>query len=70
MFDEEAMIDGDLNILNSGSLTDIWHEPIQLGLIKGIVVSQPHLSKKVIIVQVVEEFVSQNFHPILIRLVN
>ncbi|CAE6511343.1 hypothetical protein NMYAN_320013 [Nitrosomonas nitrosa] len=37
---------------------------------KSIVVLQPHLREEVIVVQIMEEFVSQNFHPILIRTIN
>ena len=68
MFDEPATIDCNLDVFDGGALADVWHELIQLGLVErlagGPVEPQPHLSKKVVVVQIMEEVVSQNIHPV------
>ena len=68
MFDEPAMIDCNLNVFDGGALADAWHELIQFGLVEsmagGTVEPQPHLSKKVVVVQIMEEVVSENIHPV------
>lgn len=66
MFDEQTVVNGNLNVFDRGSLTDVRHEPVQFGFVKNMVMPQPHLREQVVIVQIVEELVSQNVHPVLI----
>ena len=70
MLDEPAVIDCNLNVFDSSALADVWHELIQFGLVErlagGPVEPQPHLSKKVVVVQIMEEIVSENIHPVTV----
>lgn len=68
MLNKPAMIDCNLNIFDGGPLADVWHELIQFGFVECMagdtVEPRPHLSKKIIVVQIMEEVVSQNIHPV------
>jgi hypothetical protein len=70
LFDEQTMVDRNLNVFDCGSLADVRHELMQFGFVEGVVVLQPHLGEQVVIVQIVEKLVAQNVHPVLIRTVD
>ena len=70
LFDEQTMVDRNLNVFDCGSLADVRHELMQFGFVEDVVVLQPHLGEQIVVVQIVEEFVAQNVHPVLIRKVD
>lgn len=70
VLDEQAVVDCDLDIFDSRSLADIGHERVEVRFAKGIarigVEPEPHLCKKIVVVQIMEELVSQHLNPIVI----